>query len=552
MEVPMSLHPADEWMIPEQTRRVAHAAFPKGSVYLRMRDALGMIYTDEAFAALFPRRGQPAESPARLALVTIMQFAEGLSDRQAADAVRSRIDWKYALGLELTDPGFDASVLSEFRSRLLTGDATQLLFERMLERLRTCGLLKQRGWARTDSTHILAAIRALNRLECVGETLRHALNTLATVAPDWLRSWAPNAWYDRYGRRFEEYRLPPGKAERYALAEQIGADGQALLAALHRSDAPEWLRRIPAVETLRQVWKQQFVLRDGRLAWRTAPELPPASALIRSPYDVEARYGKKRQTEWTGYKVHLTETCDDEFPSLIINVETTDATVTDYEMTPVVQRHLADRDHLPSEHLVDTGYMSAVHLVTSAEQGIDLLGPVAPEKSWQVQAKAGFDSAAFVIDWEAQQARCPQGHLSQKWQVRAGPQSPVLHFRFSRTDCGSCPVRTKCTRSATLPRALTIYPQAAFEALHAARQRQQREEFWQRYARRAGIEGTMAQGNARADLRRARFIGRDKTHLQHVCTALGLNVLRLGAWLADVQPHTTRRSPFAALAPAAA
>ncbi len=548
----MSLHLTDDWIIPEETRRVAHAAFPKGSVYIRMRDTLGPIYTDEAFADLFPRRGQPAESPARLSLVTIMQFAEGLSDRQAADAVRSRIDWKYALGLELTDPGFDASVLSEFRSRLLTGDVTQLLFERLLAQVRERGLLKERGRARTDSTHILAAIRTLNRLECVGETLRHALNTLATVAPDWLQNWTPSAWFDRYGRRFEEYRLPPGKAERYTLAEQIGGDGRILLAALERSDTPEWLRHVPAVETLRHVWDQQFVVREGRLAWRTAEELPPSPVLIRSPYDVEARYSKKRQTEWTGYKVHLTETCDDEFPSLIINVETTNATVTDYEMTPVVQRHLAERGCLPSEHLVDTGYMSAVHLVSSAEQRVDLVGPVAPEKSWQAQAGEGFDTSAFVIDWAAQQARCPQGHLSQKWQVRVGPQGPVLHFRFSRTDCGACSVRSQCTHSATLPRALTIYPQQAFEALQAARQRQQREEFWQRYARRAGIEGTMAQGNARADLRRARFIGQAKTHLQHVCTALGLNVLRLGAWLGDVQPHTTRPSPFAALAPAAA
>lgn len=211
----MSLHPTDERTIPEETVRVAHAAFPKGSIYMRMRDALGPIYTDAAFADLFPRRGQPAESPARLALVTIMQFAEGLSDRQAADAVRSRIDWKYALALDLTDPGFDASVLSEFRSRLLAGDVTHLLLDQMLERLREQHLLKERGRVRTDSTHILAAIRELNRLECVGETLRHTLNTLATVAPDWLQSWVPSTWYARYGRRFEEYRLPPGKSERY-------------------------------------------------------------------------------------------------------------------------------------------------------------------------------------------------------------------------------------------------------------------------------------------------------------------------------------------------
>lgn len=421
-----------------------------------MRDTVGSIYTDSAFATLFPTRGQPAESPARLALVTIMQCAEGLTDRQAADAVRSRIDGKYALALELADPGFDASVLSEFRDRLLSGDPTPLRFERMLEVLRAHKRLKERGQARTDSTHILAAIRTLNRLECVGETLRHALNVLATVAPDWLREWVPSAWFDRYGRRFEEYRLPPGKAERYAVAAQMGADGATLLTALHAPDAPEWLWRVPAVETLRQVWVQQFVGHGDRLQWRTAEELPSRALLIRSPDDVEARYGHKRQTEWTGYKVHLTETCDDDLPSLITNVETTAAPTTDYEMTPVLHAHLAQRDRLPAVHLIDTGYMSADHLVTSSERGIDLVGPVAEEKSWQAQTKEGFDSTAFVLDWEAQQARCPQGHLSQKWHVRPGQPSPVLHFRFSRTACRACPVRSQCTQSATLPRALTI------------------------------------------------------------------------------------------------
>src|SRR5215510_9137947 len=134
---------------------------------MQVADRLGTIDQDAQFAALFPRRGQPAEAPARLALVTVLQFAEGFSDRQAADAVRGRIDWKYILGLELTDPGFDHTVLSEFRTRLLTGGAERLLLDTLLTRLRAQGLLKPRGRQRTDSTHILAAIRVLNRLERV-------------------------------------------------------------------------------------------------------------------------------------------------------------------------------------------------------------------------------------------------------------------------------------------------------------------------------------------------------------------------------------------------
>ena len=233
--------------IPDETARVARAAFPKGNPYMRMYDELGPLYSNPLFAHLFPNNGQPSEDPARLALVLIMAFAEGLSDRQAADGVRSRIDWKYALALPLDDPGFDASVLSEFRSRLLTGQAERLLFDTLLEKLRERQLVKPGGRQRTDSTHVLAASTVLNRLECIGETLRHALNTLASVAPAWLLSWVPSVWFDRYGQRFEEYRLPPGKPERYALAEEIGADGRQVLMVVDATDSPSWLRELEAV-----------------------------------------------------------------------------------------------------------------------------------------------------------------------------------------------------------------------------------------------------------------------------------------------------------------
>jgi transposase len=224
-----------------------------------------------------------------------MQFAEGLSDAQAADAVRARIDWKYALALDLTDPGFDASVLSEFRQRLITGHAELLLFETMLTRFREQGLLKAKGRQRTDSTHVLAAIPTLNRLECVGETLRHALNVLATAAPDWLQSWVPAVWFDRYSQRFADYRLPPDKPARYALAEQMGTDGRQLLCALYVPATPAWLREIPAIPSLRPVWRPQFsATSEGQpVRWRSADDLPPAPLLISSPDDPEARYGKK-------------------------------------------------------------------------------------------------------------------------------------------------------------------------------------------------------------------------------------------------------------------
>jgi len=546
----VSLNPQTFDCIPQETARVARAAFPKGNVYMRMRDEFGALCSDQAFAALFPRRGQPAAAPGCLALVTVMQFAEGLSDRQAADAVRSRIDWKYALALELTDPGFDASVLSEFRGRLIAGNAEQALFETLLTRFREAGLLKPRGRQRTDSTHVLAAIHTLNRLECVGETLRHALNALAVVAPDWLRGHVPAEWSDRYGRRFEDYRLPPGRPERYALAETIGTDGFQLLTTISDPATPHWLREVPAVEVLRRVWVQQFYAPDGPVRWRAAEDLPPSARLICSPYDAEARYSQKRSTEWTGYKVHLTETCQDDLPHLITDVQTTPAPAADFDLPPKIQADLAARELLPSEHIVDAGYVTADHLVTSQKtHGLALVGPVNPGTSWQAKAQQGFDVATFVIDWDAQMATCPRGKTSVLWMPGQDRHAhPVVNIRFARADCCACAVRAQCTHSPSQPRMLTVRPREQHEALQAARQRQTTDEFKATYALRAGIEGTISQGVRVGDLRRSRYLGLAKTHLQHLVTAAAMNLLRVAAWLAEVPRAQTRQSPFGALA----
>jgi transposase len=215
----MSIKPSPIEPVPEETARIARAAFRKGNPLLQLRDELGPIFADADFADLFPKRGQPGLAPWRLALVTLLQFRENLADRRAAEAVRARIDWKYVLGLELTDPGFDASVLCEFRARLVEGGAEERLLHKLLDRRRRpLGLLKARGRQRTDATHVLASVRVLNRLELVGETLRAALNEIAAVAPDWLRGAAQEAWSKRYAHRVEDDRLPRTATEREAYA----------------------------------------------------------------------------------------------------------------------------------------------------------------------------------------------------------------------------------------------------------------------------------------------------------------------------------------------
>jgi transposase len=179
-----------------------------------------------------------------------MQFSEGLSDRQAAEAVRARIDWKYALGLRLSDPGFDFSVLSEFRSRLVAGGAEHLLLESLLEACKERGYLKVRGRQRTDSTHVLGALRLLSKWERTAETLRAALNALASADPEWLTEHADPEWFERYGRRIEDQRLPKGKEAREEYLKTVGADGIRLLAHLEAPHTPQVLIELAEIEIL--------------------------------------------------------------------------------------------------------------------------------------------------------------------------------------------------------------------------------------------------------------------------------------------------------------
>jgi transposase len=451
----VSLQLRSSYAVPAETVRVARAAFPKGNVYMQMHEELGALYTDEMFAGLFSTRGQPAESPARLALVLVMQFAENLTDRQAADAVRSRIDWKYALGLDLTDPGFDYSILSEFRQRLLTKGDEQQLFEAMLTRFKEKGLLKGRGKQRTDSTHILAAVRSLNRLELVGRTLQQALNAIAQCAPEWLKTQIPADWFDRYRRQLDDYRLPKGATERHTLATTIGNDGVSLLEKLEQDETVREVRSHAAIEILRQVWDQQYEIVQGQVRWREMKELLPSAKRIASPYDGEARYSTKRSVTWVGYKVHLSETCEEHYPSLITHVETTRSTTDDIKALPTIHQELAKRDRLPGLHLVDTAYGSAETLMESQTQyGIELVCPVPPDNSWQAHEAEAFDLNQFTIDWEAQRGcsvlkekRASTGAL--EWDLVVGPPSksnfdrltvaPVL-FAHAVPEAGSEPV----------------------------------------------------------------------------------------------------------------
>ncbi|WP_433665190.1 IS1182 family transposase [Nocardia sp. CA-128927] len=546
----MSLRPRRWDEVPVETVRVARTVFPEGCLAMRMRDVLGQIFADAEFAEVFSRRGQPAISPALLALVSVLQFAEGLTDRQAAHAVRARIDWKYALGLELTDQGFDYSVLSEFRSRLITGGLEQRVLDAVLEAVRQAGLLKPGGRQRSDSTHVLASVRDLNRLQFVTETLRSALNALAAAAPDWLAGIAEPEWFDRYSARSEDTRFPSRWAARAAHANQIGSDGMTVLSAVTAPAAATWLRQLPAVELLRRIWVQQYQLTDEAVAWRDKKDLPPAAIRYCSPYDEQARTGTKRDTSWNGYKVHLTETCEPDAPHLITQVATTPAPVPDMAMTAAIHTSLAERDLLPDVHLVDAGYVDADLLVATQQQhGVELLGPVKAATGWQAAADRGYTLHDFRIDWDNERVTCPQGTASTDWKSdRSQDGVPVIRVRFPHSACRPCPAREHCTRSSS-GRRLTIRHRAQHQALQLGRADQQTDQWQQRYQHRAGVEGTVAQGIRAYGLRRSRYRGLAKTSLQHLLTAAGMNLNRLNAWWENTPLAPTRLSHFAALRP---
>jgi transposase len=548
--------------VPEDTARVARAAFRRGNPCLLLRDRLGAVFADADFADLYPALGQPAYAPWRLALVTLLQFREGLSDRQAAEAVRGRIDWKYLLALDLADAGFDFSVLCEFRGRLLQHEAAERLLARVLDAAREGGLLKARGRQRTGSTHVLAAVRDLNRIELLAETLRAALNAIAAAAPDWLRALSPPEWHERYDRRIEDMRLPETGPKRDAYVAQVGQDGFRLLDVLDGTDAPQEVAALPAVAVLRRVWARHFERpEDGKGGGGTAGGARLRAVQgrgpgdrVESPYDTDARFRAKAGTGWTGYMAHFTETCDEGAPHLVVHVDTTPANVHEARRTGPIHAALAAKGLTPSEHLVDSAYVSADHVIAArARHGIDLVGPTRRDLSWQGRDGEAFSLADFAVDWDGQVARCPEGRESAVWVTHGSSKRPhgraLVQARFHPADCRACPSRSRCTRSSPRRgRYLNLQPRCEHETLVAARARESTAEYRRLYAQRQGIEGTMSQGVRAFGLRQARYRGLAKTGLQHVATAAAINLDRLAAWLAKRPLAPTRVSRFAALA----
>jgi hypothetical protein len=291
--------------------------------------------------------------------------------------------------------------------------------------------------------------------------------------------------------------------------------------------------------------------------WREGKDLPPGRVRLASPYDLDARYGVKRGSGWTGYKVHLTETCERHAPHLITNVETTDATVDDAAMTDTIHEHLDKRQMMPDEHVVDSGYVTAAHILTArSDHGITLLGPVGADTllgpvgadtchNGRDEQTPDLAQAAFHVDWDTKKVTCPQGAVSASWSdQRKASGTPIARVRFAFADCEPCPWRQRCTKAANgkWGRQLTLLPREQQQILAQQRAEQQTEAWKARYDIRAGVEGTISQTVRRTRLRRTPYRGQAKTHLANVLSATAVNLIRAEAWLDGTPLGTTRVS----------
>ncbi len=335
------------------------------------------------------------------------------------------------------------------------------------------------------------------------------------------------------------------------MTETIGQDGYHLLSQIYADETKPHLRTIPAIDILRQVWIQHYYIEDDKVSWRDQKNFPPSGIVITSPYDVESLYSHKRSTEWRGYKVHLTESCEPDSPNLISKVATTQAMKQDVTVGDTIHASLEEKALLPNDHLLDGGYVSADTLVDSRQlYEVNLVGPARLDKSWQARDENAFEREQFVVDWENQSVTCPNGKQNRFWKQAKGSQGrPTIQVQFDKKVRDLCADRARCTRSQINGRQLTFPLQAQYEALLDARQRQETDEFKGEYATRAGVAGTISQAVFSLGMWRTRYRGLAKTHLQHVATAAAINVQRIIDWLWETPRSTTRVGHFAHLAP---
>jgi transposase len=515
----MSLQANWNTEIPADTAQVGHEILGENDPYRLVGEGVNDFLSLKDFISLYSNLGRGAICPIILSLVTVFQFLENIPDRVAARWAVTRIDWKYALHLPLAWLGFNFSDLSNFRKRLLERKAEWLIFEKVLGWVRSLGFAKKYGKQRSDSSHIVGCVERLSRLELVWETLRVALRAIEAAAPEWYERVITAAFHEAYSERQSAWRL--SHEEVRVKMEETGSDGLWLLKHLDDNAAPEGLD-LSEVATLRTVWEQQFERRgDTR---QVVVRKPPIKGkdVIQSPHDPEARWAEKRSKKWVGYKLQVTETAEDEVEKqFITDIDVVSANDDDSEVVDEIQERLTARDLKPEEHYVDKGYISGPNLAHSADRGIELVGPALADNSRKPE---GYKQSDFQLDFEAQQATCPQDRTSQAWYERPQPDGRVgADVKFG-AQCQDCPARDQCAPGKN-GRSLSISPYQ--QELSQRRAEQRTEAFKEKMKRRPAIEGTISELTRKHGARRARYRGKAKERLQALFTGAAVNLKRL-------------------------
>lgn len=520
----MSLQENWNTEIPADTAQVGREILAKDDPYRLVGDGVDDFLSVKEFTRLYSELGRGAICPIILSLITVFQFLENIPDRVAARWAVTRLDWKYALHLPLLWLGFHFSDLSNFRQRLLEHEAERLVFEKILNWVRSLGFVKKYGKQRSDSTHILGWVERLSRLELAWETLRVALCAIKTTAPEWCEEIIPVAFHEAYVERQSDWRL--SKEEVKAKMQEGGRDGFWLLDRLDDS-APQIVLVRPEVATLRTVWEQQFERREDTR--KVIVRQPPIKGkeIIQSPHDPQARWAEKRGQEWVGYKLQVTETAEDEVEvQFITDIDVVSANDGDSEAVDDIQERLIARNLKPEEHYVDRGYVSGPNLAHSDAQGIELVGPALADTS---PKPAGYKQSDFRLDFETQQATCPQGRTSKVWCQRLQPDGHVgAEVKFGK-QCQACPAQAQCAPGKR-GRKLSISPY--HQELSQRRAEQETAAFQEKMKRRPAIEGTISELTRKHGARRARYRGKGKVRLQQLFTGAAVNLKRLARALA--------------------
>lgn len=469
--------------------------------------------------------GRPCEEPVRMLGISILQFMEGLPDRQAVEACCYDLRWKYALGMEVDSPSIHSTSLVKFRQRLLDNDLNSIAFDAVLESMRKAGYLKARKAQRLDSTHVLGMVSEMSRLECIREavrlTLEHVVHEDQLARPE---AWS--TWWDRYVESLPDYKA--GKEVLQEKMLQAGTDARDLLSWL--DTLPESVRSIKEIQTLRRVFEENFEEQQAQLAKRRAQ--PPGA--VQNPHDPDAQWSSKgtipaKQKDWVGYKVQIAETLptskdDPKAPTdaIITAVVTQPAIASDKAaMTEVEKEWERTQQEKPGCLYVDGGYTSGKELARAQQEEREIKGPVqpAPTKGEKLSAED------FSIDIETRSAICPSGHASTNCS-RMEEATGKINYRFEwkNSICQSCPLKDRCVGANQSHRSLVVGEH--HEHVQARRREMKTPEFKEQMHSRNGIEGTISELKRGYGMRRSRYRGISKTTFQNYMIAAACNIKR--------------------------